>query len=187
MTGVDLSSFSAKFKEALDILQWTNNYGIWGILQFVILAISFLLGLKFFYFPRRRIKNLNFHTSLVRNSRHAFPLYILLEIRNYTGRSVVLSSPFFRYRKLRPAKDAHGDTLSGEYEIKFPGVSGKELTEVEFLLRNKESVHTIIPLDEEHTDSEVEALHKKTRIGVITMMCTWLAARPKVDKLVRRI
>jgi hypothetical protein len=184
---VDLSAYTAKFKEILDVLQWTNNYGIWGILQFLILAVSFLIGLKFFYFPRRRIKNLNFHTTLVRNSRHTYPLYIRLELRNYTGRSVVLSSPFFRYRTLRPPSDAHGDTLSGEYEIKFPGADDKELTEVEFLLRNKESVHTMIPIDAEHTDEEVEALHKKTRIGTLTMMCTWLSGRPKVDKLVRRI
>ena len=67
------------------------------------------------------------------------------------------------------------------------GADDKELTEVEFLLRNKESVHTMIPIDAEHKDEEVEALHKKTRIGTLTMMCTWLSGRPKVDKLVRRI
>lgn len=184
---MDLNSLSAKFKELLDFLQWTNNYGIWGILQFVILGISFFIGLKFIYFPRRRIRNLNFHTSMVRNPRHAYPLYILLELRNFTGRSVVLSSPFFRYKSLRPSKNAHGDTLSGEYEIHFPGANGKELTEVEYLLRNKESIHTVIPLDAEHTDEEVETLHKRKRIGTITMMCTWLSGRPTVDKLVRKI
>jgi hypothetical protein len=99
----------------------------------------------------------------------------------------VLSSPFFRYRKLRPPPDAHGDTLSGEYEIKFPSPNGKSLTEVDYLLRNKESVHTIIPIDPEHSEKEVDEMHAKRRIGKLTVMCTWLSDRPKVDKLVRPI
>lgn len=184
---MDLSALADKLKNTLDILRWTNEYGVWGILQFVLLAVSFIIGLKIIYFPRRRIRNLNFNVSFVRDKRHDFPSHIHLEFRNYTGRTVVLSSPFFRYRKLQPPSDAHGDTLSGEYEIKFPNGSGKELSEVEYLLRNKESVHTIIPIDPGHTDEEVNAMHAKRRIGTLTVMCTWLSERPKVDKLVRKI
>jgi len=184
---VDYSAIVAKFKEILDVLRWTNDYGVWSIAQFMILAVSFVIGLKFIYFPRRRIRNLNFNIRFVRNNRHAYPSYLHLEFRNYTGRSVVLSSPFFRYRRLRPPPDAHGDTLSGEYEIKFPGASGKERTEVEYLLRNKEAVDTMIPIDPAHTDDEVNLMHTKRRIGTLTVMLTWLQDRPKVDKLVRRI
>jgi hypothetical protein len=184
---VDLSTILDKFKELLQVLRWTNDYGIWSIAQFLILAVTFILGLKFFYFPRRRVRNLNFNIRFVRNKKHAYPSYLHLEFRNYTGRSVVLSSPFFRYRKLRPPPDAHGDTLSGEYEVKFPGNSGEEYTEVEYLLRNKESVHTVIPIDPAHTDEEVNTMHDKRRIGTLTVMLIWLQDRPKVDKLVRKI
>lgn len=185
---MDYSTLLLKLKECLALMHEANDYGVWSIAQFVILAITFVLGLKFFYFPRRRIRNLNFNIKFVRNnSRHAHPSYLHLEFRNYTGRSVVLSSPFFRYRKLRPPPDAHGDTLSGEYEIKFPGASGRERTEVEFLLRNKESVDTMIPIDPAHTDEEVATMHAKRRIGTLTVMLTWLQDRPKVDKLVRKI
>jgi len=184
---MDYSALVAKFKEFLSFLQMTNEYGIWSIAQFLIIAVSFFIGLKLIYFPRRRIKNLNFNIQFVRNSRHAFPSYIQLEFRNYTGRSVVLSSPFFRYRQLQPPTDARGDTLSGEYEIKFPSAAGKDMTEVEYLLRNKESVHTIIPIDPTHSEEEVNAMHKRRRIGTLTVMCTWLQDRPKVDKLVRKI
>lgn len=185
---MDLDAFLDHFKSAKDFLFWTNEYGIWGILQFVILIVSFILGLKLIYFPRRRIRNLNFNVSFVRNNRHEYPSYIHLEFRNFTGRSVVLSSPFFRYRRLQPPTDARGDTLSGEYEIKFPGAGGeKKLSEVEYLLRNKESVHTIIPIDPNHPEEEVNAMHAKRRIGTLTVMCTWLQDRPKVDKLVRKI
>lgn len=184
---MDFSALTDRFKNALDFLRWTNEYGIWGVAQFAILGVSFIIGLKLIYFPRRRIRNLNFKITFVRNRQHTYPSHIHLEFRNYTGRTVVLSSPFFRYRKLRPPQHAHGDTLSGEYEIKFPGASGKELTEVEYLLRNKESVHTVIPIDSAHTDEEVNTMHDKRRIGTLTVMLTWLQDRPKVDKLVRKI
>lgn len=183
---MDYSAWMDKLKEGMDLLRWSNEYGVWSIAQFLILAVTFFLGLKIFYLPRRRIRNLNFKVQFLRSNRHAYPSHIYLEFRNYTGRSVVLSSPFFRYRKLRPPPDAHGDTLSGEYEVKFPG-SSKELSEVEYLLRNKESVHTIIPLDPAHTDEEVNAMHAKRRIGILTVMCTWLQDRPQVDKLVRKV
>jgi len=185
---VDYSTLLDKFKQFLAILHLANDYGVWSIAQFVILAVTFVLGLKFFYFPRRRVRNLNFNIRFVRNKRHAYPSYLHLEFRNYTGRSVVLSSPFFRYNKLHPPPDAHGDTLSGEYEVKFPGNNGGEdYTEVEYLLRNKESVHTVIPIDSAHTDEEVNTMHEKRRIGTLTVMLTWLQDRPKVDKLVRKI
>src|SRR5215472_9535376 len=137
---MDYNALLDKLKEVLAFLRWSNDYGIWSIAQFLILAVTFVLGLKFFYFPRRRVRNLNFNIRFVRNPRHEHESHIHLEVRNYTGCSVVLSSPFFRYRKLRPPPEAHGDTLSGEYEIKFPNPSGKGHTEVEYLLRNKESV-----------------------------------------------
>lgn len=184
---MDFSTILDKLKGTLAFLEWTNQYGIWGIAQFLILIVSFFIGLKFIYFPRRRIRNLNFNVNFVRNNRHDYPSYIHLEFRNFTGRSVVLSSPFFRYRKLQPPSDARGDTLSGEYEMKFPGANGKEMTEVEYLLRNKESVHTIIPIDPEHADEEVNEMHRRRRIGTVTVMCVWIQDRPTMDKLVRRI
>ncbi|MGE5625957.1 MAG: hypothetical protein ACM3ZT_10465 [Bacillota bacterium] len=184
---MDLSAFMDKLKSLGDFLHWSNEYGVWGILQFLLLGISFVIGMKLIYFPRRRIRNLNFNIRFVRNSRHIFPSHIHLEFRNFTGRTVVLSSPFFRYRMLQPPPDAHGDTLSGEYEIKFPSANGKQMSEVEYLLRNKESVDTLIPLDPAHTEEEVNAMHAKRRIGTLTVMCTWLQDRPKVDKLVRKV
>ena len=184
---MDFSALMDKLKSGMDFLRWSNEYGIWGILQFLLLIVSFVIGMKLFYFPRRRIRNLNFNIRFVRDRRHSFPSHIHLEFRNFTGRTVVLSSPFFRYRKLQPPPDAHGDTLSGEYEIKFPDSQGKEMAEVEYLLRNKESVHTLIPLDPAHGEEEVNEIHTKRSIGTLTVMCTWLQGRPKVDKLVRKI
>jgi hypothetical protein len=169
------------------LLKWANDHGVWAAAQAIILAASFIIGLKIIYFPRRRIRNLNFHARMVRSDRNKFRLMIYLELRNYTGRTVVLSSPFFRYLDLRPPPEAHGDTPSREYEIRFPHNDGKELIEVEYMLRNKESVHTIIALDPTHTDQEVHRALNKHRIGTFIVKCIWLQDAPRVQKLSRRI
>lgn len=183
---MDYSTLMQGWQVFLGLLEWANSHGIWNVAQFLILGSSFIIGLKLIYFPKRRIRNLNFHARVVRNERQKYRLFLYLELRNYTGRTVVLSAPFFRYLDLRPPLEAPGDSPSGEYEIKFPNNSGKDLTEVEYMLRNKESVHTIIPLDASHTDKEVERARRR-RIGRLTMICTWLQDRPRVQKLVRRI
>ncbi|MGH8370306.1 MAG: hypothetical protein ACRESC_04935 [Gammaproteobacteria bacterium] len=169
------------------LLKWANDHGVWAAVQAIVLVASFVIGLKIIYFPRRRIRNLNFHARLVRSERNKFRLMIYLELRNYTGRTVVLSSPFFRYLDLRAPSEAHGDTPSREYEIRFPNNGGKELTEVEYLLRNKEAVHTIIALDPTHTDQEVHRALNKHRIGTFIVKCIWLQDAPRVQKLSRRI
>jgi hypothetical protein len=169
------------------LLKWANDHGVWAAAQAIILAASFVIGLRIIYFPRRRIRNLNFHARLVRSERNKFRLMIYLELRNYTGRSVVLSSPFFRYVDLRAPSEAHGDTPSREYEIRFPNFGGKELTEVEYLLRNKEAVHTIIALDPTHTDQEVHRALNRHRVGILTVNCIWLQDTPRAQKLSRRI
>jgi len=129
-----------------DYLLWANLHGLWQFMQACILLVSFLIGMKLIYFPARRVKNLNFFTQIKRDDSQ-FPLRIQLEIRNFTGRTIVLSSPYFKYSKIRPDPHAHGDTPSGEYEVRFPDPSYQELREVEYMLRNKEMVSTVIPLD----------------------------------------
>jgi hypothetical protein len=170
-----------------DDLHWAHIHGVWELLSFLILVAGAVVGLKLAFFHRRRIRNLNFYTRPVRDPSAQFPLIIYIEIRNYTGRTVVLSSPFIRFRDLRPSPDAHGDTLSGEYEIKFPDPSGQQLTEIEFLLRNKENVRTYMPLDPTLSDPEVQTALKKRRLGSMTVTCTWMSEKPLVEKLVRRL
>jgi hypothetical protein len=116
-----------------------------------------------------------------------YPLKVYLEIRNYTGRSVVISAPYFVFAQLRPDPQARGDSVSGEYEIKFPAPNSTNLTEVEYLLRHGESVSTWVPLDPAHKDEEVEAAIKRRRMGKLHCMCTWLQDKPRVDRLIRRI
>lgn len=168
-------------------LRWANDHGIWDAAQLIILVVGGALGLKFMLFPRRRVRNFNYFIRVGRGEHPQYPLVLHLQLRNYTGRSVVIVSPFVQYVDLRPPPDAHGDSPSGEYEIKLPDPMNQELSEIEYLLRNKENVSTIIPLDPAQTDQEVQrAIAGKTACK-LTVTCIWLRDKPKVEKLVRPI
>ena len=98
-----------------------------------------------------------------------------------------MSSAYIRYRDLRPPPEAHGDLPFKEIEIKFPDPPNRNLTEVEYLLRHKENVQTIIPLDPTHSDQQAQTALSRNRVGSLTVTCTWLQEKPIVEKLRRRL
>lgn len=166
-----------------DALEWAHKHGVWEIL-IIVGGLSIWTKL----FPRRRIRNLNFYMREMRNEDAQFPLSIYLEIRNYTGRTVILSNPSIRLdRDLRAPPQAHGDSPSGDLEIKFPDPNRQLYSEVEFLLRNKETVHPILPLDPGHSDIDVQTALKQKRVGRLTVTCTWMQETPQVEIYRRRL
>ena len=174
--------------DVFNALRWAHEHGIWELASFLSLVGGISIGLKLAFIPRRRIRNLNFAPNLARNQHQQFPLAIYLQIRNYTGRSVVMSSAYIRYRDLRPPPEARGGDLpSKEFEIKFPDPANGNLTEVEYLLRHKENVQTIIPLDPTYSDQQVQTALSRNRVGSLTVTCTWLQEKPIVEKLRRRL
>lgn len=170
----------------IDSLKWANDLGIWDLVQTIVLVGTLVIGVKFLIFPKRRVRNLNYFTQISRDHPD-WPLRLLLEVRNYTGKSLVISSPFFTFRDLRPDPKAHADSLTGEYEIKFPDPANQQLNEVESFIRHKESVQTWIPLDQSHSDEDVRLALSARRVGTFTCTCTWLEEKPYSHKLVRKI
>ncbi|MFZ1576164.1 MAG: hypothetical protein WAT36_13190 [Chromatiaceae bacterium] len=152
----------------------------------IVLVAAALIGFSVLFWAKRRVRNLNFFIRRLRDQSN-YPLKVCLEIRNYTGRSVVISVPYFVYERLRPDPNARGDSLSREYEIKFPEPRNQTLSEVEYLLRHGESVSTWVPIDPTPTDQEVDAAIEQWAVGKLHCMCTWLQDKPKVHRLVRRI
>lgn len=173
-----------------DILKSLNEHGIWDMLQCAGLLSAAIVVCFYLWFPRRRVTNLNFHVTTSRDNDN-YPLKIRIEIRNFTGRAVVISHPTFKFRALRPHAQAHGHSATGEYEVKFPGVNAGLLTEVEYLLRHGEHVNTWIPLDPAHTDEQAAAATQTTAAGVLVCTCTWfgtwLSDKPTSHTLKSRI
>lgn len=169
-----------------DSLKWVNEHGLWSLGQTVVLAGSAAVGAKLLFFPKTRIRHLNFSTRIHAGDAE-FPLRLDLEIRNLTGHTAVVSNAWFEFSKLRPDPRALGDTPSGEFEVRFPGNDGHVLSEVEYLVRTKESLSTFIPLDPTHTVPEAETALANHNVGRITCTVTWLLERPRSHKLRRRL
>jgi len=167
-------------------MQWAHEHGIWEMINILVLVVSALIGFTVLFWAKRRVRNLNFFVQRLRDASN-FPLKVCVEIRNYTGRSVVLSAPFFVYRGLRPDPNARGDSPTGEYEVKFPDPRNQMLSEVECFLRHRENVSTWVPIDPTQTDQEVDKAINRHTVGKLRCMCTWLQDKPKVHRLVRRI
>jgi len=167
-------------------MKWAHEHGIWEMINILVLVVSALIGFTVLFWAKRRVRNLNFFVQRLRDASN-FPLKVCVEIRNYTGRSVVLSAPFFVYRGLRPDPNARGDSPTGEYEVKFPDPRNQMLSEVECFLRHRENVSTWVPIDPTQTDQEVDKAINRHTVGKLRCMCTWLQDKPKVHRLVRRI
>lgn len=168
-------------------MEWADQHGLWDCISTTLQILAIVAGVIFLAWAKRRVRNLNFFFRPLRRQGN-YPFVIVIEIRNYTGRTVVISNPYFNYDSLRPDANARGDSASGDYEIKFPrhlGANG--LDQVEFMLRHGETVSTWIPLDPQHSDQEVENAMQSQTVGKIKCMCTWLLEKPKSHKLVRKI
>ena len=165
---------------------WAEQHGVWGIITTAVLLTSAAVGFAVLFWARGRVRNLNVFVRRDRDESN-YPLKVKVELRNYTGRSVVISVPYFVYGDLRPDPNARGDSPSREYEVKFPDPKNQVLSEVEYLLRHRESVSSWLPIDPTHTDAEVDQAIERRSVGKFHCMCTWLHDKPKVHKLTRRI
>jgi len=169
-----------------DQLKWVNEHGLWSLGQTVVLVGSAAVGAKLLFFPKTRIRHLNFSTRIHAGDTE-FPLRLDLEIRNLTGHTAVISNAWFEFSKLRPDPRAQGDTPSGEFEVRFPGPTGNALSDVEYLVRTKESLFTFIPLDPKHSQQEAESALAGHNVGRITCTVTWLLEKPRSHQLRRRL
>ena len=164
-------------------LLWLADHDIWGLITTAVLMLTTIGGILYLRYAKRRVRNLNFFISFKRENRPDYPLRIYVEIRNYTGRSVVFTNPFFKFKELRADPQGRGDSSSGEIEVKFPDPNKQYLSEVEYMLRHKENVTTWIPLDPIHSDAEVREALKRRRAGTLNCICTWLEEKPSIHKL----
>ena len=172
----------------LEWLRTANEYGIWGLISTVVLLASSVLGFSIYFWAKRRVRNLNFFFTPRRNEIRGYPLVVLIEIRNFTGRTVIISSPFFRFNSIRPDPNSTCDSPSGDHEIKFPRHEGAPtLDQVEYMLRHGEKVRTWIPLDPTHSEKEVADALAAREVGSVHCTCVWLFDRPKVHRLIRRM
>jgi hypothetical protein len=166
----------------IDFLIWAVKYGLWDIISVIVLLTSFIIAIRYIYLPRFKINNLNFFVKPIRTPGN-FPLRIYFEIRNYTNTNVVLSTAYFTSKTLRPDPNARGDTPKKKYEMKF----GEHKIDPDCLIKHGTNESTWVPIDQSHTDDEINKLIDKCMTGRFHCKCTILGNRPKTYRLVRKV
>jgi len=170
-------------KIVIDNLIFLNSLGLWEMLNFLLVIAGLAIG-SVYFFRKRRVPMLNiFTTYSKRQEGQNYTSLINIEFRNFTGCSIAICNPYFKYKNLRPDPAAHGDSYSGEYEVKFKGRNGTGLTEIEAFLPHKENASTWIPIDSAHSEEEIKAALGNKRVGTLYFTCIWVTEKPKVRKL----
>ncbi len=164
-------------------LKFLNEIGLWEILSCLFVLFGAITAWWYFFFRKRYIHRLNVHTNKSRREGINYTSLINIEFRNFTGKSVVICNPYFKYKDLKRDRAGHRDSYSDRTEVKFLGMESKSLTEVDIFLRHKDRTETWVPVDPSHADEEIQLALDKKRVGVLYFDCIWIEERPQIDRV----
>jgi hypothetical protein len=161
-----------------NFLLFAAQYGIWGIISVIVLLTSFVVAIRYLYFPKFNVPNLNIYLNHERDFSD-YPSKIFFEISNYTNVNIVLSNAYFIPNKLFPDSKARGDSSSRKYELKFP----PDFYQPDCLLIRTKNTLTWFPIDPFQSDDEINNILNNKEAGTFNCKCTMLYDRPKTYKL----
>lgn len=171
----------------------TAKYGIWDIISVLVLFFSFLIAIRFLFFPLYKVRDLNFYVTHRRDNSN-YPSKLFIEITNFTNKNLVLSNTYFKPKNLLPHQNARGDTALKRFELKFdPNYASPD-----YLIIHGSTCLTWFPIDQNQSDEDIHAiLHpgKKRFLffkytprlaGNFDCKCTFLTKKPRTIRLIRR-
>lgn len=171
-------------KQFEDFLICASKYGIWDLISIFVLIFSFITAFFYLYIPKNKIQYLNFYLIPLEDPNDTFPLKLMLEIKNQTDNTIILSNAYFKFDEIKPDKRARGDIPSGKLEMKF----GESFSEINYLLKVGDMVRTWVPIDSKvHTIEEIEKLISDRETGKFECLCTIMKKNPKTYRLVRYV
>ncbi|HEV7272081.1 hypothetical protein [Pseudoxanthomonas sp.] len=154
------------------VLARVNDAGIWNILT---VAIAAVIGRLLLSMRKQSVQKVSVHSVFRLETGH--PQYrnvIAFEVRNLLDGPIVLHAPHFRFDQLKPSRFAHGDTASGEFEVKFrpgaiTGLSDKADARswMTLLLRHRETAVSYVPIDDDIGKEAFLALLERNRLGAL--------------------
>jgi hypothetical protein len=169
-----------------DFLVKANNAGFWSAIS-AIAAVSGVIIAKNYLKTRSFTRGLNFFINHSRENGD-FPNRIKIEIRNYSGKTVVLTNPYFKFGKfIEPDESASCDSYTKEYEIKFSKPSSETFDDVDILLRHKEKTETWIPIEPSENDEKIKNTLESHSVGILYCYAIWLGERPKAIRIRKKV
>ena len=165
------------------------EYGVWDILTLVsAVSISVLLGLWY----RRRIPGLSVHlTYSIGTGHHLYPNTLNFEVRNLRDSPLLILNPNFRFsRRLAPGQNAHGNSATGDFEVKFrvlssDGRPADQRSQVTEMLRHRQSAFAYIPIDESLDEAKFVQILKAGSTGKLYLHIVLIGTgKPRVVSMV---
>ncbi len=146
----------------MEFLQTLNDIGFWDMLTFAVATIGVM---SLLLVRKKRISQFSVHFTYFFGTDYAnYPNVVCLEVRNLMDSPVVISRPNFRFRGgLMPGNNAHGNSATGDYEIKFREVDTKGEIQRGFsyasmMLRHRGIAFSFIPIDDGLTEEQFLAM-----------------------------
>lgn len=156
-----LNEFWTLLQYPLAWIKWAKDQGLWDFLTAGAgLLISTVLVSKW----KKKIPEFSVFLSYSLNTGHKnYPNVLNIELRNLMDSPLVIGRPNFKFaRGLRGGRFAHGNTATGDYEIKFRPIGpdglpipGYSYTNV--MLRHREQAYSYLPLPDEWTEADLLA------------------------------
>ena len=110
--------------EVAELLKWLADHGIWDMLT-TLAAVSIGVFIRTWY--RRRVPGFSVHVTYTVGTGHPlYPNTLNFEVRNLRDAPLLVLNPNFRFgSRLKAGNAAHGNTATGDYEIKFRPIDAK--------------------------------------------------------------
>jgi hypothetical protein len=115
---------------------------------------------------------------------HGFAKILHIEIRNLDESPVVVSSSYFVPDKIKMHPNAHRDSITRQYEIKYRLSEFDVHSQVTVLLRHRDIVTSYVPISTSQSEESLDQLSRSRQIGTLHCLITEFREkeRPKTTK-----
>jgi hypothetical protein len=148
-------------------IKWAKDQGLW---DFLTAGAGLLISTALVSKWKKKIPEFSVFLSYSLNTGHKnYPNVLNIELRNLMDSPLVVGRPNFKFaRGLRGGRYAHGNTATGDYEIKFRpiGADGQPVRGYSYthvMLRHREQAYSYLPLPDDWSEAELLAASASKR------------------------
>jgi len=148
-------------------IKWAKEQGLW---DFITAGSGLLISTVLFSKWRKKIPQFSVHLTYSIGTGHRnYPNVLNIELRNLMDAPLVIGRPNFKFSKdIKAGRFAHGNTATGDYEIKFRpiGTDGEPIPGYSYthvMLRHREQAYGYLPLTDEWDEEKLKAVIEQKR------------------------
>jgi hypothetical protein len=159
--------------DVAELLKWLADHGIWDMLT-TLAAVSIGVFIRTWY--RHRVPGFSVHVTYTVGTGHPlYPNTLNFEVRNLRDAPLLVLNPNFRFgRQLKAGNAAHGNTATGDYEIKFRPIDAKGVVSdwksyTTIMLRHRDAAFAYVPFADGLTEKDLQGLIEAGKLGTLTL------------------